>query len=92
MKRKCVTTNQAVETAALVETVEKQTALSHRSHSAWETRPKNVEFPTVPTASTAQPTEIKTSTKKTFVGYPVYLDRCTSKLNSRMTDDLESSK
>jgi hypothetical protein len=45
--------NPAMETVALLETVEKQTAVFHRFHSAWKTLQKAVEFSTVPTAATA---------------------------------------
>ena len=42
-----------METAAQLETVENELHVFHRSHSAWKTRQKTAEFPTVSTASTA---------------------------------------
>ena len=42
-----------METAAPLETVENELHVFHRSRSAWKTRQKTAEFPTVSTASTA---------------------------------------
>jgi hypothetical protein len=42
-----------------VETVENELHVFHRSHSAWKTRQKTAEFPTVSTASTAGPSHEK---------------------------------
>ena len=39
-----------METAAPLETVENELHVFHRSHSAWKTRQKTAEFPTVSTA------------------------------------------
>jgi len=57
--------NRAMETDRAMETVEKQTAFFHRSHSAWKTRPRASSFPQFPQPLRLVQIETKTAEPRT---------------------------
>jgi hypothetical protein len=76
-----------METDALVETVEKQTAVFPLFPQRLENAPKSVAFSTVTTAPTTGHKYKNENEKQKRVGpRSIQKTRCTSKLNSRLTN------
>jgi hypothetical protein len=67
-----------------METVEKQTTFSHRSHSAWKTRQPLASFPQFPQSLLL--VQHKSKKPNQLIALTNY--SCTSNLNRRMTNNL----